>query len=264
MSSFFGRASRCVQPLARSIACALAALLFTLFAGVGMEDARAEGHVYEHRDRDGNVRYTIERTERAPQLRDRLRRVPTAPQPTPPAAELDPLELRTGPEFGPEAPSADAPAPVSAGPAESTPSAEPKLPAPPPSAPSASAQAPEPPPLTQPLRAPEPPPVGEAPPLAPPAPAQAPVLPATESPEPAVVGANDPAPGLPLPPSAAQEEIAALEREIERDRELLKTLISESGATGASIASDPRVREIAERLPRRQAQLDALRRETGR
>jgi len=60
------------------------------------------------------------------------------------------------------------------------------------------------------------------------------------------------------------DEIAQLEGQIERDREALRQLISTPRWDSAELASDPRVREIAERLPRLQAELAALRTESGR
>jgi hypothetical protein len=77
---------------------------------------------------------------------------------------------------------------------------------------------------------------------------------------------------VPEPPTAAPsptssgdpraDEIADLEARIERDREALRQLISTPRWDTAELASDPQVREIAERLPRLQAELSALRRES--
>jgi hypothetical protein len=81
-------------------------------------------------------------------------------------------------------------------------------------------------------------------------------------PEPAVEAGPEPgveAPAEPLSESARQ--IAELEAQIARDRETLKTLISEGQESGRDISLDPRVREIAERLPRLQSELAALRAE---
>lgn len=57
-------------------------------------------------------------------------------------------------------------------------------------------------------------------------------------------------------------EILSLEEQIAADRETLKDLISQQRDTG-EFAQDPKVQEIAERLPRLQAQLAELRRESG-
>lgn len=56
--------------------------------------------------------------------------------------------------------------------------------------------------------------------------------------------------------------VRELQDQIARDRATLVELISEG--SGVDLASDPRVREIAERLPRLQAELDALQREAER
>jgi hypothetical protein len=56
-------------------------------------------------------------------------------------------------------------------------------------------------------------------------------------------------------------QIAELERQIARDRTTLRELIGATGVPRADIALDPRLREIAERLPRLQRELESLRRE---
>jgi hypothetical protein len=56
-------------------------------------------------------------------------------------------------------------------------------------------------------------------------------------------------------------QIAEIERQIARDRTTLRELIGATGVPRADIALDPRLREIAERLPRLQRELEALRRE---
>ncbi len=63
-------------------------------------------------------------------------------------------------------------------------------------------------------------------------------------------------------PELAQNtvRIRELEEQIRNDREELKRLISEGKDQGLDIANDPRVREIAERLPRLEAELATLRR----
>jgi uncharacterized protein DUF4124 len=66
------------------------------------------------------------------------------------------------------------------------------------------------------------------------------------------------------PEDPRKDEITELEGQIERDREALRELISTPRWDSAELASDPRVREIAERLPRLQAELAALRTEAGR
>jgi Spy/CpxP family protein refolding chaperone len=68
-------------------------------------------------------------------------------------------------------------------------------------------------------------------------------------------------PAAPPSDDPRADEIAQLEGQIERDREALRQLISTPRWDSAEFASDPRVREIAERLPRLQAELAALRTE---
>jgi hypothetical protein len=96
-------------------------------------------------------------------------------------------------------------------------------------------------------------------------------LPDASAPLPAV-DAIRPAPEAPAPREqgytvlADSEGTAAAIRELEiqiaRDRETLKQMISETAPGGPNPAEDPRLREIAARLPRLQAELEALRRES--
>ncbi len=65
------------------------------------------------------------------------------------------------------------------------------------------------------------------------------------------------------PEDPRAEEIAQLEGQLERDRETLRQLISTPRWDSAELAADPRVREIAERMPRLQAELAALRTDAG-
>jgi len=82
-----------------------------------------------------------------------------------------------------------------------------------------------------------------------------------------VLGAASPAPARSAPGGAAGSEldqrIAALEAEIERDEEALKTLLSEPAGPGG-LADQPAFREIAKRLPQRQAALRDLRDQRSR
>jgi hypothetical protein len=64
----------------------------------------------------------------------------------------------------------------------------------------------------------------------------------------------------PEDPRAA--EVAELEERIAADRERLRQIISTKRWDSAELASDPSIREIADRLPRLQAELAALRAET--
>ncbi len=72
--------------------------------------------------------------------------------------------------------------------------------------------------------------------------------------------ATEPAPEK-RDPAEIAAEIRQLEQQIEKDHEELKRRISEGEGDGTDLSSDPELREIAERLPRLQAQLDELRRE---
>lgn len=69
-----------------------------------------------------------------------------------------------------------------------------------------------------------------------------------------------PQPPLPMTPavSAGSSRVAELEAQITQDKEALKTLISQRSA-GTDLASSAELREIAERLPRMQSELKALR-----
>jgi len=58
--------------------------------------------------------------------------------------------------------------------------------------------------------------------------------------------------------SAGSSRVAELEAQITQDKEALKTLIGQRSA-GTNLASSAELREIAERLPRMQSELKALR-----
>ncbi|MGH7293109.1 MAG: hypothetical protein ACREJT_17945, partial [Myxococcota bacterium] len=70
-----------------------------------------------------------------------------------------------------------------------------------------------------------------------------------------------PATGALPPDDPRAAEVATLEAQIATDRESLRQIISTKRWDSAELASDPTIREIAERLPRLQAQLEALRAE---
>jgi hypothetical protein len=126
-------------------------------------------------------------------------------------------------------------------------------------APSPPAKPPEPAPAAAPAPAAEPP---SAEPIEPPPPAP------VSGPE----GSAPPVPPEPGPMRVApvhgddprRDEIAELETRIEQDREELRKLVSLQRWDSSELASDPHVREIAERLPRLQAELAALRSESER
>lgn len=73
-------------------------------------------------------------------------------------------------------------------------------------------------------------------------------------------GASSP-PGDEAPSGAGEEENGPGEQiraQVENDREFLRTMISRNAPAGFERSQDPRLREIAERLPRLQAELEAL------
>jgi hypothetical protein len=69
---------------------------------------------------------------------------------------------------------------------------------------------------------------------------------------------------LPADADPREIEIAELEHELAARREELKTLISQKSFDSSQISADPRLSELAEIVPRLQAELDALRGELGR
>lgn len=93
-------------------------------------------------------------------------------------------------------------------------------------------------------------------------------LPFDEPAAPATVAA--PAPAALAPDERAKleqldREIADIEREISRDEETLMVVLSETeGANQASLVDDPRFRDVAQRLPRLQADLERLREQRDR
>lgn len=136
----------------------------------------------------------------------------------------------------------------------------------------APAQGPLPPVEVEPAPAPAPPPAAggvdaaglEEPERVEPAPVEAGAQPPTP---PAAAPAE--APSAPAEPEAAdadprEAELAALERELTARREELKNLISESSFDSSQIAENPRLRELAELVPRLQAEVEALRGELER
>ncbi len=192
-----------------------------LALGLALATSAQGGEVYRWVDENGVVHYRVERDERPASQRNRLRDPGAAGAQTP----------------RPSAPSTLAPssaAPVAPGSAREAPAASPA---------GGEASPPAPPPGLPPLAEQELEPEAE--------------LPDRGSPD----GASAPGTvsGDALPESAQQ--IAELEAQIDRDREMLKSLISEGQQHGRDVSEDPRIREIAERLPRLQSELDALRAE---
>lgn len=71
---------------------------------------------------------------------------------------------------------------------------------------------------------------------------------------PAAVEAQGAAPEAEVVPGS----IADIQRQIDRDREALREIVSEGGLKAIEQRKDPRLEQIAERLPRLQAELEAL------
>ena len=65
-------------------------------------------------------------------------------------------------------------------------------------------------------------------------------------------------------PEPESAEIRDLQSRIDVDRELLRELLAAERLSDESLTDDPRLREVAERLPRLQAELEALRAERDR
>jgi hypothetical protein len=178
---------------------------------------------------------------------------PAAAEPAPPEAAAVPLEIPPAPVEAAPPPLEAAPVPLEAAPAPLEAAPAPLEPAPMAPAPSEPATA--------------------TPELAPPAPtalepaAPAPVSAPEAEPSVAAPAATPAFPGPPSTPAIDADdpraaEVAQLEAQIAADRERLRQMISTKRWDSAELASDPSIREIAERLPRLQAELAALRAET--
>jgi hypothetical protein len=117
-----------------------------------------------------------------------------------------------------------------------------------------------------PVKVEEPRPGERAPVEAGPGPAAAPDAVPGEAPAPAAPAESEAQSGEPAASEAdpRQAELAALERELAARREELKELISESSFDSSQVATNPRLRELAERVPRLQAEVEALRQELER
>jgi len=211
------------------------ALRLLLAAALGAVPSLARADVYRWVDDSGATHYATTRDAVPRRYRDAAEVIKPAPATIPNPSDATP------PAPPPRLPAAEpSPAPVEPGPAPLTPAPPTtSAPAPAPSSPTlpeSKSNAPVVPPATE----------TSAPPAEPPG------APASVAPEPR--GPQDP----------RAEEIAQLEGQIERDREVLRQLISTPRWDSAELAADPRVREIAERMPRLQAELAALRTEAGR
>jgi len=221
------------------------ALALILAAALGALPSLVRADVYRWVDETGATHYATSRDAVPRAFRDAAEVIPAPPATIPnPSGESPPP-----PPARPAAAPAPAPAPVA-------PAVEPGAPALAP----APAPAPEvaPAPATAPTTAPSAVPAEGAP--------------SSESgAQAAPAAAPPPAPGAPPaqaagahPQDPRAQEIAQLEGQLERDREVLRQLISTRTWDSAELAADPRVREIAERMPRLQAELAALRTEAER
>lgn len=210
-------------------------LLLALALGLGPSLASAD--VFRWVDELGVTHYTTDRDTIPRRFRAEAHPIEASPAPlAPPSARPAPAEaspLPTAPT--PSAPAPSAPAPSVAVPSALVPSAE--VP-------------------------------GTTLPSAPVPSAEVPSAVVNPAPEP-VPSAAPTFPGPPTTPSISPDdpraaEVAELEARIAADREHLRQMISTKRWDSAELASDPSIREIAERLPRLQAELAALRAETTR
>jgi hypothetical protein len=182
----------------------------------------------------------------------------SAPGPTSSAAP-DPSNVVPAPASAPPAPPSAAPIPASS--AASAPSSVASAPA---SAPSSSASSAAPLSSATPPRDDEDvaaPPPGYSRDTAPNAPAQAPppVSPPTSKQAPTAAEA------APVDAAALEERISALEAQVERDQSLIQNILSEPRpADSVRVAEREDFREIAQRLPKLQADLKALREQRAR
>src|SRR5262245_47517031 len=200
------------------------ALRLLLAAALCAAPAFARADVYKWVDADGLTHYATSRADVPSDYRDSAEVIVP-----PPVGVPNPSSAR--PPAPPAPPPAPAPAAVEPAPAQAAPALAPGTPTPPVDA--------------------APPGANEAPAPPAPAPAAGPGESAAPPAERAPVASIDP----------RQQEIAQIEAAIERDREELRNLISTQRWDASELASDPHVREIAERLPRLQAELAALRSE---
>lgn len=174
-------------------------------------------------------------------------------------------------QAAPAPPVETAPVRATAAPAASAPAPDAEAPAPDPSsATAARAPAPPPPPPPPPLEADGEPIAARAAPAAVEEPAPALAAPAAAVEPPAVEPSAPAAVASPAPRDLApdeQEQLAALDAQIEEveakiasDEEALMALISDDGGTPqGALVDDPHFRDIAQRLPKLQADLERLR-----
>jgi len=224
---------------------ALAACVALFAASLASRAVAETPTIYKWVDENGIAHYTTDKSRIPSSIATRVERAPSvsAPAPAPAATTTHPDdEMRDAVRVKPQTPVA-APAPAPA--ATST----------------AATPAPEPPPISA------PPPVASAPaPAPPPAPARPAAPVATGEPaDPDAVSAPPPAPVAPLAPKQTAElakldgQIRSLEAEISTHEEKLAALISNTNEGQKPLVDDPQFREISQRLPKLQAELQSLR-----
>jgi uncharacterized protein DUF4124 len=235
---------------------ALAACVALVAASLGSRALADPPTIYKWIDENGVAHYTTDKSRIPSNIATRVERAPSvsAPAPTPTATTTHPDdELRDAVRVKPQSTVATpAPTPAPAPAATSTAA----VPAP----------AAEPPPVSA------PPPLASAPPETAHAPAPAAAPPkaaaplATDKPaEPDPVSAPPPAPVAPLAPKQTAElakidgQIQSLEAEISTHEEKLAALISSTNDDQKPLVDDPQFREISQRLPKLQAELQSLR-----
>lgn len=210
--------------------------------------AESRAELYRWTDDEGVVHYATDRDRIPRRYRSQAQVVRSDAPVAPPGGPLPPLAGQPTP----------APAPSAA---------EPELPREPESVqepaqpPEQPAEAPPPAVAPEPDAEPDTAPSSQAAPGRPaPAPEETPAV--TNAPPPPPPAAPRRAPLPPDDPRAA--EAAELEREIAARQEEIRQLISQNRWEGSELATDPRLRELGEVLPRLQAELEALRGELER
>jgi len=214
------------------------ALGLLLALALGLAPARASAELYRWVDELGVTHYTTDPDEVPRKFRSTETTIPT----TRPRARARAPQARPAPTPTPTPkPEVAATAPAST----SAPATEPAPQSVEPSAPALAA-----------------PPLVAPPPDAPQPTPEAPAAETSTTPTAPTVFPGPPSTGALPPDDPRAVEVAALEAQIATDRESLRQIISTKRWDSAELTSDPQIREIAERLPRLQAQLEALRAES--
>ncbi len=238
---------------------AFAACVALFAASLASRSAVAETPtIYKWIDENGVAHYTTDRSRIPSEIGTRVERAPSVSPPAPATATHPDDELRDAVRVKPAAapPAPPAPSSTAAVPApDATPppvaSAPPPVATPPAPAPAATSTAPT---AAEPKAA---------------APKAAAPLAADKPSDPDPVSAPPPAPVAPLAPKQTAElakidgQIQTLEAEISDHEEKLATLIS-TADDQKPLVDDPKFREISQRLPKLQAELQSLREERNK